>query len=214
MKYTVSWGGVDAVVYGHEPTEYISSYLAKGEFYETPLLTHIFKKYGGKVGEIVDIGANVGNHAVFFHDMMNAHVTCFEPNQENFRRLVKSAPFADNHQLALSDTAGTVSSVQQPRNMGASYCVDGGDIQCRTLDSFKIEPNIIKIDAENMECRVLAGARETITRHMPMLFVEHNDIQHFYEFNRLLQDMGARYIVRPFLEKTWEMFEYIPEGKL
>lgn len=215
MRYTVTWGGMKCHVYGYEPTEYISSYLEKGEFYESPLLTYIFKKYGGKLQSIVDVGANIGNHAVFFRDVMGVKdIACFEPNDENFRRLCKSAPYAWKYQIALSDKDGTVTSVEQPHNMGASYCHDGGGIPCDTLDSFDLAPDLIKIDAENMESRVLQGAIETIKKHRPVLFVEHNDIQHFYDFGRVLELTGVKYVVRPFLEKTWEMFEYVPEGKV
>jgi FkbM family methyltransferase len=215
MRYTVTWGGMKCHVYGYEPTEYISNYLARGEFYETPLLNHIFKHYTGKLKSVVDVGANIGNHTVFFRDVMGVKdIACFEPNAENYRRLSKSAPYAWKHQVALSNAEGTVSSVEQPHNMGASYCTDGGDIECATLDSFDLAPDLIKIDAENMEARVLAGAVETIKKHQPILFVEHNDIQHFYDFGRVLETTGVKYVVRPFLEKTWEMFEYIPEGKV
>lgn len=211
MKYTVTWGGMKCHVYGYEPTEYISSYLAKGTFYEEPLLEYIYRKYYGKLRSIVDVGANIGNHAVFFHDVMRVtDITCFEPNPENYRRLVKSAPFARTHDIALSYGNGSVSSISQPHNMGASYCTEGGGIWRDALDSFNLSPEFIKIDAEGMECAVLEGAAETIQRSEPVMFVEHNDVQHLYEFNRILQDIGVQYRIKPFVAKTWEVFEYIP----
>ena len=211
MKYTITWGDMKCHVYGYEPTEYISSYLDRGEFYETPLLTYIHKTYNGGIKSVVDVGANIGNHTVFFRDVMGVtDISCFEPNAENYRRLTKSAPYAWKRRVALSDKPGTVTSVQQPHNMGASYCTVGGDIECATLDSFDLSPDLIKIDAEGMECAVLEGAKETIRRSHPVMFVEHNDVQHLYEFNRILQDIGVEYRIKTFVEKTWELFEYIP----
>lgn len=211
MKYAIHQGGERCVVYGYEPKEYISSYLNKGTFYEQPLLDYIDSKYGGKISDVVDVGANIGNHSVFFYEIMAINkITAFEPNPENYRRLVKSAPFATTHQIALSNKSGTVSSIPHPTNMGASYCTDGGDIKCATLDSFELSPQLVKIDAEGMECAVLEGARETIKKHRPIMFVEHNDMQHLYEFNRILQDTGVEYRIKPFVAKTWEVFEYIP----
>lgn len=215
MKYSVQYGGVDATVYGYDKSEYISQYLSKGVFYEQPLLAYIASRYRGDLGSVVDVGANIGNHSVFFHDVMGVQdVTAFEPNEENYRRLKKSAPFATAYWSALSDHDGYVSSVPQPSNMGASYCKDGGDVACTSLDTFNLSPDLIKIDAENMECEVLRGALGTIKRSKPILFVEHHDIQQFYKFSRILQESGVDYVVRPFVEETWEMFEYVPVGKL
>lgn len=211
MKYTVTFDDITSTVYGHEPDEYISSYLNKGSFYEEPLLRYIHDKYKGAFS-IVDVGSNVGNHAVFFRDVMGVEeITCFEPNPENYRRLKKSAPFADTCNAALSDADGYVASISQPNNMGASYCAEGTEIPCRPLDWFDLSPDIIKIDAENMECQVLKGALGTIERSEPYMFVEHNDIQKFYEFNRILQKNNLKYLVKPFVTETWEMFEYIPQ---
>lgn len=216
MKYDVTYNDRKSVVYGYDQDEYISSYLAKGIFYEKPLLEHILKMYEKyEVECVVDVGANVGNHAVFFHDVMGVKdIICFEPNPNNYNRLKLSAPFATNHQVALSDREGGVSTVPNPNNMGATYCTDGGYIDAKTLDSYKLSPDLIKIDAENMECQVLHGALETVFRSKPIMFVEHNDTQHLYEFNRILQSAGLKYFIKPFVERQWEMFEYIPWGRI
>lgn len=214
MKYTLSFMGKESTVYGYDDQEYISTYLARGEFYELPLLLHILRMHT-ETKSIVDVGANVGNHAVFFHDIMGVKdITCFEPNTENFRRLQKSAPFAACHNIALSDKEGTVSSVENPHNMGASYCTPDGDIPCKTLDSFDLSPDLIKIDAEGMEYQVLKGAINTVRRCRPVMFVEHNTLDNYYQFSRFLDGNGLNYVVRPFTDETWEMFEYIPVEKL
>lgn len=170
MKYTVQFNDVTSTVYGYEPTEYISSYLAKGTFYEQPLLSYIHDNYKGALS-IVDVGANIGNHSVFFHDVMGVtDITCFEPNPENYRRLQKSAPFARTFArtfaLALAESGHPVESIPSPHNMGASYCIPNisGNVQAERLDEFDLSPDIIKIDAEGMECAVLKGAAGTIQR--------------------------------------------------
>lgn len=212
MKYTVKFNDSESTIYGYDDQEYISKYLARGEFYEEPLLSHIAKSYPG-IERVVDVGSNIGNHAVFFHDVMAVKaIDCFEPNKENFRRLEKSAPFATCHNAALSDKEGTVFSVENPYNMGASYCAPNGDIPCKKLDSFYLYPDLIKIDAEGMECQVLTGAMETVKRCRPVMFVEHNTLENHYRFARILD--GLDYVVRPFTKETWEMFEYIPKEKL
>ena len=214
MKYTVTFDGRESTIYGYEPAEYVSSYLERGTFYEEPLLKYLANRYSG-IRSVVDVGANIGNHSVFFHDVMGVRdITAFEPNPDNYRRVLKSLPFAKVHQVALSDKEGSVNSISHGANMGASFCTEGGDIPTATLDSYNLSPNLIKIDAENMECQVLRGALETIKRSKPVLIVEHQDIQKFYEFNRILNESGVDYLVKPFVEETWEMFEYTPIGKL
>ena len=45
-------------------------------------------------------------------------------------------------------------------------------IRIRTLDSYNIKPNLIKIDVEGMELDVLAGAEKTIIGSWPVIMVE------------------------------------------
>lgn len=215
MKYKVKFRDKESVVYGYDSDEYISGYLTKGTFYEEPLLTYISEKYYS-IKSVVDAGANIGNHAVFFHDIMGVtNITAFEPNPDNFMRLKKSAPFADLHQVALSDVEEKVTCSFNLGNMGAGFCQPdaNGSEWSKTLDSYDLEPDLIKIDCEGMETQVLEGAIRTIQRAQPVLFVEHNDIQHLYDFNRTLEKTGVRYIVKPFVTKSWEVFEYLPERK-
>ena len=55
----------------------------------------------------------------------------------------------------------------------------------RTLDSYNIKPNLIKIDVEGMELEVLAGAEKTIIESLPVLMVEctgtHSEVKKMLE---------------------------------
>lgn len=216
-EYQVKHRGKMYRTAGHEPSEYISSYLNKGIFYEEPLLTYLEDKYPN-LKSVVDVGANVGNHSAFFKKVMRVkEVVAFEPNEDNFRiaeaLMGRTMPILN---VALSDKAGRATSHSSPGNMGASYCIsdEEGTIEVQTLDSYELSPDLIKIDAENMESQVLFGAKETIQRSKPILIVEHNDIQKMYEFNRVLNQIDVPYMVKPFTKKNWEMFEYIPVERL
>ncbi len=48
------------------------------------------------------------------------------------------------------------------------------EVQMRTLDSYEIAPNFIKIDVEGCELKVLKGAAKTIEKHRPRMVVEIN----------------------------------------
>lgn len=42
------------------------------------------------------------------------------------------------------------------------------------IDATRAKPSLIKIDVEGMEADVIRGARETIARHSPVLYLENN----------------------------------------
>ena len=46
------------------------------------------------------------------------------------------------------------------------------EIAIRTLDSFQLQPQFIKIDVEGFEYQVLLGAEQTINAHRPILLIE------------------------------------------
>ena len=47
-------------------------------------------------------------------------------------------------------------------------------VRSNTLDSYSLSPSLIKIDVENDEIKVLNGAKKTIEKHSPVLYVEDN----------------------------------------
>jgi hypothetical protein len=95
------------------------------------------------------------------------------------------------HQIALSDHAGAARLlVPEDDGLARIASSDAGDaisaaaeselgartelgVEVRTLDSFDLrDVGFLKIDAEGHELAVLHGARETITMHRPIVFVE------------------------------------------
>ena len=47
-------------------------------------------------------------------------------------------------------------------------------VRSNTLDSYSLSPSLIKIDVENDEIKVLNGAKKTIEKNSPVLYVEDN----------------------------------------
>ena len=123
----------------------------------------------------VDIGAHVGIFTVRMEDDFD-ETHSFEPDNANFQCLKGNARRSHLHNIALYNTAGRgVLRNPKPSNSGAWEFSLGGDVEARTLDSFNLQPDLIKIDVQGCEGEVLAGAKKTLTAHRPTLIVEMND---------------------------------------
>ncbi len=133
----------------------------------------------------LDIGANLGLFT-FYLARHSTHVHAFEPNPLPFRLLGKVVDAnVTIHQMALTDRTGEVDLVVPKTSKGWSCngakldaSVDGGHVVVRVpgqrLDELDLgEVGFIKIDVEGHELAVLEGARETIARDRPNLFIEH-----------------------------------------
>ena len=138
---------------------------------------------------ILDIGANVGNHTLFFSQCVGpeGRVLSFEPQRFLFKILCANALLGRYqnvwpYRLAVGDEEGKVDirvpNYQRPNNFGGySLSFDtfkeAGDIT--TIDAIAPDQcHLIKIDVEGMELSVLKGAVETIARTRPFLYFEYN----------------------------------------
>lgn len=152
------------------------------KFYEGPMLTaiqHLVKQRLINDNLFIDCGANFGNHTVFFASECARKVVAFEPAPENFALLTENCRRnnCDNvvlHQAGVSDKVGKATIRKgirwsQCKVMPSSV----GNIQLFTIDAMRLdECSLIKIDVEDMELAVLKGARKTIARFTPDIFIE------------------------------------------
>jgi FkbM family methyltransferase len=152
----------------------------------------------GPVGGIyLDVGANIGNHAVFFGTFCAEHVVAFEPHpqlQDILRRNLAANGLRDRSTVvpaAISDVTGTGTIAlrqEHAGNVGASHVIpsravaEGEDlITLRRLDDVvdELAPSLprlpisfLKIDVEGMEMGVLRGASRLLQEHHPQILVE------------------------------------------
>ena len=162
-----------------------------GDYRERQELEKIFFDFkGGLLSKIIekpdsvilDIGANIGNHTLYYANELHAgKVISFEAVANTFQILkinVEVNKLQDRVQIynfGLSDKPGKAAIRNyNPQNIGGTDLVTGqGEITLRALDEFEIpKVDFIKIDVEGMEPQVLNGAINTIKNSRPFIVLE------------------------------------------
>lgn len=156
--------------------------------YESPLLEHIYaEQYRGVA---VDVGANVGNHTLWFAGVCGLRVESFEP--VHFEALYHNL-ILNNLTTSVRITAVALGASQdhaQHVGKGRLVC-GGGPVQVYTLDSFHLrDVDFIKVDVEGMETEVLRGAEHTIRENTPVLYIEEWDDERHVALEELLHPWG------------------------
>ena len=176
-------------IFIHPFSEVVSDEIRlKKTFFEFPFLDFCKINYPLHGGEVIDIGANIGNHSLFYASFLNCSVVhAFEPHPDNLQILHKNLDRFEGkciiYDYALSNSEGSMTLYNsQKENYGGfslhsysngSSFVIKDSIPVKTLDSFGLTNiSMIKIDVENHENEVLEGARNTIQNNKPIIFVE------------------------------------------
>lgn len=164
----------------------IQNLISRNEdYYEYELLRHIQTQYIKPGMTIVDVGANIGNHTIFFNKECHAKkIISFEPIKETYEIFIKNIELnglkdvVRAYNFAIGDGVQHNTSIEQfnPENIGGTVLSnkDCGEINVRGLDELEIGEKIdfIKIDTEGFEVNVIKGAADLLKRDKPILFVE------------------------------------------
>lgn len=161
---------------------------------------------------VLDAGANIGITALLFLQSGAACVHAYEPDATLYKRLsrLRSSKIV-THNIALADHQGEADFfVSETHNQGGTICQDwltrfsqvyGRNIQkqkveLRTIDSYNVDYDIMKIDIEGSEEMVLRGANETLVRKKPRaLFIE--------AYPGLLEGIDSQ--VNQYFESSWRV---------
>jgi FkbM family methyltransferase len=151
-------------------------------FYELELLEYIKSKFTG--GVVLDIGANIGNHSLFFSKFVFNKTFAFETNPSNIILLNETKKInniSDEslviYHVALSDGHYKYINKDFRGNMGRSFIIEGeGDLITKKLDDFDLpKVDLIKLDVEGHELNVLKGSNVLINKDFPHIVLECND---------------------------------------
>jgi FkbM family methyltransferase len=140
---------------------------------------------------ILDIGASIGIYSVIAAvENPGAEVHSFEPLPANLRTLQRMADRNNAklkiNALALSDTSGTIDFFvprdglvnKREASLESAFRAQSGDcdkitVKTRTLDELGLSNiDLIKLDVESAEYRVIRGARKTLLAQRPIILCE------------------------------------------
>jgi len=135
---------------------------------------------------VADCGSNVGNHAIFWAKICGVKkVVAFEPQEIIGDILVRNV--AENGlddvieimRKALGNSSGVMSVAWDcpGNNMAVEYRYDeAGNVPVTTLDSIAFgRLDFIKIDVEGGQLAVLEGAKESLKKFSPVIWLELNN---------------------------------------
>lgn len=168
------------------PSDFVQAdlfWLGSKDYWDTYHLRRLLQR--GSV--LFDVGANFGYYAITLAATLRSEcrVYAFEPFPSSYERLLTNISLngltetISAHRLALSDQEGAASmSIRIGGNSGSARLDSSGQSIIRTtLDVFCIthridQLDLLKIDVEGHEERVLRGAAQTIRKHRPLIFIE------------------------------------------
>ncbi len=180
--YTVD--GLGKVCLETSTTDIIKSRLRENIIWEK-IFHPYFRKYIRKGSVVLDVGAHLGTHTLFFSKLVGprGRVHAFEPQSKMYQELLVNMDLNKisnvvAHFVALGNSHGRVSMAHPEigNEGGTNVGVGGNRVELRTLDSFYLKNvSFLKLDVEGFEPFVLQGARQTLTRNRPVILIELHD---------------------------------------
>lgn len=173
-----------------------------GEFSEFEVA--LFRQLLRPGDTVLDIGANIGAHTVPIAQLVGpaGRVLAFEPQRIVFQTLC--ANVALNHltnvwcrHAAVGAESGHIEvpwlDPTRPHNFGGLALGNrkGERVPVVAVDELELRTcRLLKVDVEGMELRVLRGARQTIERLRPVLYVENDRFDRSEELIRFIESLG------------------------
>ncbi|MDR1027132.1 MAG: FkbM family methyltransferase [Rickettsiales bacterium] len=163
--------------------DFIQTHLGDTErFYEQDVLDGL-RRFIPKGAVILDIGANIGNHSIFWARDGASRIHAFEPVPRTFAHLVRNIGLNDlgeiiiPHNIGLGDakSAGAIAQYSSGNIGGTHIAAGAGGLKIEALDGLDLgekKIDFVKIDVEGFELKTLAGAKKTLERHRPAVFIE------------------------------------------
>lgn len=181
-------------------------------------LKEVFKSQINAGDCILDVGANIGFHTLYFAELtgLAGQVLAFEPVLHNFKALTHNLELnltenVEVHHIALSNKNETIKIFAdiESNNPGSFNLFNHNGkipVNCRIGDEVlsNEEVHFIKIDVEGYEAFVIKGLLKTIRRDQPKIVFEFDHNYHVKTglsnnfIFELLSEVGYRfYLIKP-----------------
>ncbi len=165
--------------------DYVSNDILIDGYYEIKELITLCEwlKYKKKVKCVIDVGAYIGNHSVFFSKYFKK-VISFEPNSFSYKLLELNTVTKKNikiHNFGLSDKNSIKDFYSYDLNYGGSSIKKNKNLKYKKIkakfvkfDNLKIKQkaDLIKIDVEGEELNVLKGMSKYLLKYKPIIAFE------------------------------------------
>jgi FkbM family methyltransferase len=141
-----------------------------------------------KIKNIIDVGANFGYHTIMFSREIEGNVYAFEPQIQNYHLLENNIRNNEIKNVTLYNHAcgDTNCEIKMPINDDNVNMINMGDFTPNLIDNvysvtksvlldeirFPSKIDLIKIDVQGWEKKVLAGSRNLLNTDKPILIVE------------------------------------------
>ena len=140
----------------------------------------IYEDFIPKPGQtVIDIGAQYGDYAILCSKFYKAKVYTFEPLPQNFKEIlqnIKLNGLKKDSIKAFNVALGNANKTAMLSYSGemANNSNKGKKVKTtfRTLDSYKLKIDLLKIDVEGFELEVLEGSVNTIKKYHPKIIIE------------------------------------------
>ena len=117
----------------------------------------------------IDVGAHVGLWSMHLAKKFRT-VYAFEPEHGDCFQM--NCPGVALYRYALGAKSKRVSMLATEGSSGNTIVQEGDMVEMRTLDSFGLDCDFLKIDCDGYDLDVLWGAKEMLTRCHPIIIVE------------------------------------------
>ena len=163
-----------------------------------------------KFRTVIDVGAWCGTWASEMSEFADS-IKAFEPNATNFKCLERNAgryPNINPFVYALGDKTGFLSMTSDDFTQALRIEESQGKIPVKTIDEFGwTDVDLIKIDVEGYEMKVLEGAEETLTNTNLLMIELNNNTKKYGSSNQqvegYLKELGFHEMINIWPDKVY-----------
>lgn len=201
-------------VYAHNDT--ISEIVREKKLVWERHLVDLMVEYYKDGTDMLDVGANIGLNCLALHRLkpITGTLHCFEPQYHAMSLCVfntSNIPNVKYYQFAVSDKYDVMSFQSVQENIGGTsmmpHLQNANVIASVPLDHIPFEKpiSLIKVDVEGMEAEFLEGAKNTIHKHKPTIFIEIWE-NRFEKTSKVLE--GMNYVMKKRVGTHDYIYEY------